>query len=518
MKKLVNSKQMKAIDAYAIHTIGIPPLVLMENAAYSVVSCMEKSISKEDIILVVCGSGNNGGDGLAAARILLNRGYQVDVFLAGNPAHLSEETATQLKILENLEMVIWNHLEEVNFANYTILVDALFGIGLERDIEDEQAAVIAEMNTHEGIIFAVDMPSGISADDGKVKGTAVRADYTVTFGEEKVGQILFPGSEYCGTLVVTDIGFPPSAVDSVASEFYRYEKMDLARLPWRRAYSNKGTFGRVLIVAGAKNMSGAAYLSALAAYRTGAGLVEIMTVESNRLILQGQLPEAILTTINPDLLDTTEEKEKIKQAVGRSDVIVMGPGLGVSDKAKKVLDLVTLYAQVPLIVDADAINIAARYYNTFPLMRGNTCMRLNELNNSLPKGTILTPHLLELARLMDQPVSDIQDNLLNTADTCTNDTDLIYVLKDARSVVAYEDERYLNYSGNNGMATAGTGDVLTGILAALIAQGMDSFEAAKLGVYIHGLAGDVAAAKKNRYSMIASDVVNGLEDVLGGMI
>lgn len=265
-------------------------------------------------------------------------------------------------------------------------------------------------------------------------------------------------------------------------------------------------------------MSGAAYLSALAAYRTGAGLVEIMTVESNRLILQGQLPEAILTTINPDLLDTTEEKEKIKQAVGRSDVIVMGPGLGVSDKAKKVLDLVTLYAQVPLIVDADAINIAARYYNTFPLMRGNTCMRLNELNNSLPKGTILTPHLLELARLMDQPVSDIQDNLLNTADTCTNDTDLIYVLKDARSVVAYEDERYLNYSGNNGMATAGTGDVLTGILAALIAQGMDSFEAAKLGVYIHGLAGDVAAAKKNRYSMIASDVVNGLEDVLGGMI
>ena len=319
-------------------------------------------------------------------------------------------------------------------------------------------------------------------------------------------------------MAVTDIGFPPAAVDSVDSEFYRYEKMDLARLPWRRAYSNKGTFGRVLIVAGSKNMSGAAYLSAHAAYRTGAGLVEIMTVESNRLILQGQLPEAILTTIDPSILEDTAEKGKIKQAVERADAIVMGPGLGVSEKAQKLLDLVTLYADVPLIVDADAINLAAHFYNTFPLMRGNTCLRLNELNNSLPKGTILTPHLLELARLMDIPVNEVQDNLLATADTCTKDTDLVYVLKDARSVVAYEDERYINYSGNNGMATAGTGDVVTGILAALIAQGMDSFEAAKLGVYIHGLAGDVAANKKNRYSMIASDVVNGLEDVLGGMI
>ena len=243
-----------------------------------------------------------------------------------------------------------------------------------------------------------------------------------------------------------------------------------------------------------------------------------MTVESNRLILQAQLPEAILTTLNPDLLDTVDEIEKIKQAVGRADVIVMGPGLGVSEKARKLLDLVTLHADVPLIVDADAINLAAHFYNTFPLMRGNTCLRLNELNNSLPKGSILTPHLLELARLMDKPMSEVQDNLLNTADACTTDNDLVYVLKDARSVVAFGGERYINYSGNNGMATAGTGDVLTGILAALIAQGMNSFEAAKLGVYIHGLAGDVAANKKNRYSMIASDVVSGLEDVLDGMI
>ncbi|MGP6145762.1 NAD(P)H-hydrate dehydratase [Jeotgalibaca sp. A122] len=518
MKKLVNSAQMKKIDMYAIDNIGIPALVLMENAAYAVVSNMEKVISREDIILIVCGSGNNGGDGLAVARILLNRGYQVDVFLAGNPAYLSKETAQQLKIVENLDMVIWNTLDEVNFANYTILVDALFGIGLDRDVDGETTSIIKAMNTHEGIIFAVDMPSGISADDGKIKGVAVRADYTVTFGEEKVGQLLFPGSAYCGTLVVADIGFPPIAADTVDSEFYRYEKSDLARLPRRQAYSNKGTFGRVLIVAGAINMSGAAYLSAHAAYRTGAGLVEILTVDANRTILQTQLPEAVLTTFNPDQLDEAEEKEKIKQAVKRSRVIVMGPGLGVSDESKKLLDYVTLQANVPLIVDADAINVAAHFYNTFPLMRGNACLRLGELNNSLPKGTILTPHLLELARLMDMPVNKIQEDLLNTADICTKDTDLVYVLKDARSVVAHGHERYINSSGNNGMATAGTGDVLTGILAGLVAQGMDSFEAAKLGVYIHGLAGDVAASKKNRYSMMASDVVNGLEDVLGGMV
>lgn len=516
MKKLVNSAQMKAIDAYAMNTIGIPSLVLMENAAYAVVSAMEKVISKEDIILVVCGSGNNGGDGLAVARILLNRGYQVDVFMTGEHVTLTDETATQLRIVENLDMVIWNHLDEVKFSNYTILVDAMFGIGLSRELKNEARTIVDAMNSHEGVIFAVDMPSGIAADDGKVMGAAVRADYTVTFGEEKVGQILYPGSAYCGSLIVADIGFPPGAIEAVDSRYYRYEKHDLARLPMRRSYSNKGSFGRVLIIAGSVNMSGAAFLSAHAAYRTGTGLVEIMTVEENRTILQTQLPEAVLTTFNPSQLGEMAEKAKIKQALKRATVIVMGPGLGISDESKKLLDYVTLEAEVPLIVDADAINVAAEMYNTYPLMRGNACLRLGELNNSLPAGSILTPHLLELARLMDMPLQKIQEDLLATADICTKDTDLVYVLKDSRSVVAYDDERYLNAAGNNGMATAGTGDVLTGILAGLIAQGMPSFEAAKLGVYIHSLAGDVAASKKNRYSMIASDVVDALADVLSG--
>lgn len=513
MKKLVDSQQMRAIDTYAIETIGIPSLVLMENAANQVVKTMESKIDSEDIILVISGSGNNGGDGLAIARILLNRGYQVDVFFAGKLNHLSNETQKQLTILENLDMVIWTSLDEVEFDHYTVLVDALYGIGLTGTVTDASYAIIERMNQHHGLTYAVDMPSGISADDGKVKGIAVKADYTITFGEEKLGQILYPGGQYCGQLILADIGFPPHAAPVIHSDFYRYDRTDLKRLPKRDAYTHKGSFGRVLVVAGSENMSGAAFFSAKAAYRTGAGLVEILTVDANRTILQAQLPEAILTTYNPEDLDSKEEKNAIKKAVERASSIVVGPGLGTSHNSQKLLDLMSLYADVPVVMDADAINIASNYYNTFPLMRNNTYTRINELSNSLPAGSIVTPHMKEFARLTDQPMSVVQEDLLEITDICTKDSHLVFAIKDARSMVAHDSQRYLNYSGNNGMATAGSGDVLTGIIAGLIAQGLPSFEAAKLGSYVHGLAGDYVSQKLSSYSVMASDLIDSLSDV-----
>lgn len=514
MRKLVNQKQMKAIDAYSIEQIGIPAMVLMENAALQSVEIMEATISKEDIILIVSGSGNNGGDGFAVARTLLNRGYQVDVFFAGKTEQLTEEAKQQLDIVEKMDLVIWTDLDEIQFANYTVIVDALLGIGLDREIKGDFVKIIEQINKQESFVYAIDIPSGVSADNGQIMGIAVKADKTITFGLKKVGQLLHPGAEYCGQINVVDSGFPQMAIDAVPSHFHTYGYEDLIRLPARKNYTNKGSFGRVLIVAGSENMSGAAFLSAKAALRMGVGLVEVLTPEANRTIIQAQLPEAILTTFDPENLDDRDEKEKIKQTVERANNVVVGPGIGTSDKSHQLLDLVTLYIETPVVFDADAINLAAEYYNTFPLMREKSCVRINELSSSLPAGSIVTPHLKELARLLDWETSHIQDNLLQAANTCAHDSDLVFVIKDARTIITHGEQRYVNTSGNNGMATGGTGDVLTGIIVGLLAQGVEPFEAAKLGVYIHGLAGDYVAKQKSKYSLIATDLIEALGEIL----
>lgn len=514
MKKLVNSQQMKKIDAFTIDEIGIPAMVLMENAANEVVAAMEERISGEDIILVICGSGNNGGDGMAAARILLNHGFQVDVFLIGERDKLSPESRKQLDIIENLEMVIWDDISEINFKGYTVLVDAIFGIGLDRPAEGKYAETIQLMNAFQGYVFAVDIPSGISADNGQVLGTAVRADVTITFGIEKIGQLLYPGSLHTGKLIVSDIGFPPSAMDVISSNVLFYEESDLFSLPRRAAYSNKGTYGRVVIIAGSANMSGAAFLAAKAAYRSGAGLVQIITPDENRAILQMQLPEAILTTYQPDGLDQESERLKIIDAVSCADAIVVGPGIGRSDAARTVVDLVLENSQIPLIIDADALNILSDRFNDAALPGNDSRARISAVAQAVPVGSILTPHLKELARLLAKDLAEIKADLLGSAVFCTADSDLTFVMKDARTVVAHQDEHYINASGNNGMATGGSGDVLTGIIAGLLAQGLAPSEAAKLGVYIHGLAGDIAAQEKSEYSLMASDLIEALPAVL----
>lgn len=513
MRKLVNQKQMKTIEQYTIDVIGIPSLVLMENAAIQFVGVMTKHTSDEGRILVVCGIGNNGGDGYAIARILANKGYRVDLFSAGDPTQMSTEAHQQSEIIKQLDLTILDDLTEVDFSNYTTVVDALFGIGLNGELEQPYTDLITQINAFEGLIFAVDMPSGLSADTGKVMGVAVKADYTVTFSYEKIGQSLFPASSYCGKLIIVDIGIPQQALEQTETTYHTFDKTDLSKLPKRQAYSNKGTFGKVLIIAGAENMSGAAFLSAKAAYRTGAGLVEILTPEANRVILQTQLPEAILTTYDPENISEKNEKERIKRTIQQADHVVIGPGISTSEATHKLLDLVTLYLTKPVVFDADAINLTANYYNTFPMMRNNSCVRVNELSNSLPPQSIVTPHLKELARLLDRPIMDIQENLLGVADSVTQDSDLIFVMKDTRTIVTYDSDRYINHSGNNGMATGGTGDVLTGIIAGLLVQGCPPPEAAKLGVYIHGLAGDIAAEKVSSRSLLASDVIEALGDV-----
>ena len=322
------------------------------------------------------------------------------------------------------------------------------------------------------------------------------ADKTVTFGFKKLGLVLYPGARYAGELVVKDIGLTEIGFEGKLPKVSSHTPEDMEMLPVRQPYSNKGTFGRVLVVAGSTNMSGAAYLSAKAAYRMGVGLVNIYTVEENREILQTQLPEAILTTYdsqNPDLGDLIA---KIQEA----RVIVVGPGMGRSLSTRIILETVLKVSEVPLVIDADAVNILAEN---------------PDLLEDHRQDIILTPHLGEMSRLIKKNTRQISENIIAEAEDFARKKGLNCVLKDTRTVIARRDGQvFLNQSGNDGMATAGSGDVLTGIIAGLIAQGLGSMEAASLGVYIHGLAGDRAAEKLGRHALMARDIIDSLHYIL----
>ena len=502
MEYIVDSDKMKSIDKYTMEVIKIPPLVLMERAALEIAKKVKLYIEKEDRILVVCGPGNNGADGVAAGRILFLQGYHVAILLTFERENCSEQMKTQLTIAQNLGISIDN---SNTICEYNIIIDALFGIGLSKPIGGKLADLIQEINESNLRVFSVDMPSGISADTGRIMNTAVKTDYTITFGYMKQGLLLYPGADFAGNISVVDIGFPAVALDSVKPDTFYYSTKDLSLLPKRLKHGHKGTFGKVLVIAGSEGMSGAAYLSAKACLKTGAGMVKVFSASSNRSIVQTLLPEALFASYDTE--------DNILSAIGWADVIVIGPGLGLSNKAEKLLDeVIKPQVKADLIIDADAINILANRLDAGGNLSINE--RIDRLSSILPTTSILTPHPMELSRLLGLPMDYISDNIFDIVKQCSYNNELVYVLKNARTIVAYSSKKYINISGNNGMATAGSGDVLTGIIAGLMAQGMKAFEAATLAVYIHGLAGDLAATKIGEYSLMAGDIVNSISDVL----
>lgn len=500
MKYIVDAESMSEIDRYTMEEVGIPSMVLMEKAAMKVVEFMSSRIRRQDKIIAVCGTGNNGGDGVAAVRLLNQLGYHADILLVGDEARASEQMKSQLKIVRNLGMSVYN---SAKVSEYTVIIDSLFGVGLKRSVEGIYEEIIREVNQSDAAIFSIDLPSGINGKDGKILNIAIRAHYTVTFGYYKLGLLLYPGCDYAGEVEVADIGFPTQALEHMPKQAFYYEDADLERLPVRKGRSNKGTFGRVLVIAGSENVSGAAFLSAKAAYRTGAGLVKIMTPESNRIILQTMLPEALLATYQPEQFDFDEFQKELDWAT----TIVIGPGIGVSKCSREIVAYALQNVKFSLILDADAINLLAddEKYVIKDKINQSTVLHL-------PSNVILTPHLKEMSRLINLPVKHIVDNIVDISEQYQSE--YVLVLKDARTIVRDDTHLYVNISGNHGMATGGSGDVLTGVIAGLVAQGMTNFEAAALGVYIHGLAGDYAAQDKNCYSLIAGDIVDALSYVL----
>jgi len=524
LELVLSAGEAKEIDRISIQEIGIPSVVLMEKAAMAVAECVEDICSckskplpfnkclpsvKQDIkILAICGTGNNGGDGVACARILEEKGYNTSVFLAGNIKKATEEMERQLSVARALGVDMVTQLKD---NEYSIIIDALFGTGLSRDIKGEYAEWVSWINSQaSSVIVSADIPSGIDADNGKIYGCAVKADYTVTFGNNKRGIVLFPGVSYSGNVIVADIGFPKKAVRKTSPKAFTYRKEDLKSLmPPRRMRTNKGSYGKVLVIAGSSGMCGACYFAAKAAYRTGCGLVKIATAPQNISVLQAKLPEAI----------TGSYEDGITSALEWADIIAAGPGIGTDSSAIRLVQEVLKEKEKPVVMDADALNV-------LPYITGNISSQDNKeagaVNNTgvintidsynLGSNFIITPHLKEMAGLTGADINDIKENIVCYASS--HKSGCTIVLKDARTVVSDGDSIYINTSGNNALATGGSGDVLCGIIAGLLAQGIPVMEAAALAVFIHGLSAELYTETKSRYSMVASDIIEELPYVL----
>lgn len=487
MKYLPGAQQMKQADQYTIEHLGIPSLELMERAAKSCVACMKEKKMDMSEVCIVCGCGNNGGDGFAVGRLLLKEAGKVTAVMAGDESRCTKECRWQMEQFQKAGGKICNDLPE---GEYSIIADALFGVGLSRKIEGKYARIIDWMNAGSGLKFALDIPSGISSDTGEVLGTAFRADVTVTFQTEKFGIKVYPGKTYAGEIIDTDIGISTGIWERDEEVCGVLEEREYARmLPERKEDSNKGTFGKVLVIAGSKGMSGAAYFNAKAAYRAGAGLVQIYTPEDNRMILQQQLPEAIVTAYEDF------EEEKLRMLLQWADVICIGSGIGQSDRACRILRTTLEYGTVPTVIDADGLNLLSGIKHYEKLF--------------LHKDYILTPHMKEMSRLTGLSVEDLKRNRREVLCDFTEKTEVICVLKDSCTLTGMRGKRpMLNSSGNSAMAKAGAGDVLAGVITAFLAQGLDCRSAAVLGAYIHGKAGDIARDEKGCYSVIAEDLVS----------
>ncbi|NLJ90234.1 MAG: NAD(P)H-hydrate dehydratase [Clostridiales bacterium] len=516
MRQVLDAQAMKWLDDYTINNIGIPSMVLMERAALSVATCIKEHVTKADKILALAGTGNNGADAIAAGRILKQQGYDVDIVLVGNKEKCSLESRNQINIARNLGISLYNN---VDIKEYNVIIDGLLGIGLNQPVRSEFLDYIKAINQADKKVFSIDLPSGICATSGRVLGQAIRADYTITFGYNKIGLILYPGCEYAGQVIVSDIGFP--RIEELEEcnlkhkyKYYIYDNSDLARLPMRKNDSHKGDYGRVLVIAGSKGMNGACYLTSLAAYRSGSGLVKALIPEDNEIAMQALLPEVILSTYERTNRLNDKDKDNIVKELEWADVIALGPGFGKDEISFEILSLVLNKSRVPLVIDADGINILSEILTSKLITNNNNIEeRIGLLREILPKDTILTPHIKELSRLLNIEVSEIKDDIFNVINACTKNNHITFIAKDARTVVAYENDRFINTSGNSGMSTGGSGDVLTGIIASLIGQGLSPREGAVLGVYIHGLAGDTYSREKNQFSLIARDIIDGLAKI-----
>jgi NAD(P)H-hydrate epimerase len=510
--RILTAAQMREADRSTIEDIGIPSLVLMENAGRQVVAALETAYESqlEGRVAVLCGRGNNGGDGFVVARTLLQRGVDVLVCVIGSLETIAGDARTNLDILGQLGVTVveigdaqsWElHFSEI--SKCSLIVDAIFGTGLRSPLGGMLETVVADVNAANVPVVSIDLPSGVSADTSQFIGDCIEASMTVTLGALKLPLVLPPAERCAGDVVIADIGIPHAVIESVEGprvELLAPEQIRQLVTP-RAADAHKGDFGRVTIVAGSRGKTGAACLAGMAALRSGAGLVTVATPESclpivaasHSELMTEPLAETPEGTVAPPALEHLLELDH--------DVIACGPGLGRSpDVARFVRDLIAR-ATVPLVLDADALTVLA----------GDPAA----LAGSDERRLIITPHPGEMARLLGLSLEHVQANRIQAAADLAAMQHVYVVLKGHRTVVATPEGRvFINPSGNPGMATGGTGDVLTGVIAAWLAQLLDAEAACRLGVFVHGTAGDLAEVDQGQVAMTASDLLGNLGPAL----
>jgi ADP-dependent NAD(P)H-hydrate dehydratase / NAD(P)H-hydrate epimerase len=511
--RILNAAQMREADRFTIEDIGIPSSVLMENAGREVVSAIETTYESllDRRVAVLCGRGNNGGDGFVVARTLMQRGVDAAVFVIGSVADIRGDARLNLDILGHLGVAVveisdeqaWElHFSEI--AQCSLIVDAIFGTGLKAALGGMMETVVADVNASGIPIVSIDLPSGLAADTPQLIGDCIDASMTVTLAAPKLPLVLPPGEAHAGDVVIADIGIPPEVIDHLEGPHIELLTPEQVRplVEPRAPDSHKGDFGRVTIIAGSRGKTGAAHLAAMGALKSGAGLVTIATPASCLATVAAMAPEYMTEPLS-DTKNGTVAAAAIDVVLElHHDVIACGPGLGRDAQVGSFVRSLVERATVPLVLDADALTVLAE--------------DPSGLLGREERDVIITPHPGEMARLVGSSVEDVQANRIEVAANFAASRRLYVVLKGHRTVIATPDGHiFINPTGNPGMATGGTGDLLTGMIAAWLAQLLDAEAACRLAVFLHGAGGDLAELSVGQVAMTATDLLAHLAKALG---
>jgi len=492
--------EMRDMDRRAIEEFGIAQEILMENAGQAAYFTILKEYGvKNKNFVTFCGVGHNAGDGLVVSRKIYSNGGKVTVFILGDRSKFKDAAKKNFDIVNKLQIKVID-LQDVSLALETVnkadaIIDALFGTGLDRDVKGEYEDVINMINASQKTVFSIDIPSGINGDTGQVMGTAVKADYTTTFGLPKIGNLLYPGFEQGGKLYVTHISFPPVMQNS---DHLKIATNDPEHISARGKDTHKGNYGKVLFIAGSANYLGAPYFAALSFLKAGGGLSFLATPGNVAAFIGNKGSEIVFVPQENTSSGSIsfENKQQLLQFSESVDMVVIGPGLSLNEETQNLVRELSIEIGKPLLIDGDGITAVANDWE---------CIKKREAP------TILTPHLGEMARIVKQKIDTISNNKIDILQNTAQELNAMIVQKGAHSLIAYPDRRvFINLSGNPGMATAGSGDVLTGTIAAMFGLGFPVNDAVRMGVFLHGFAGDLAAKDKGEDGLLASDIMDQL--------
>lgn len=495
--KIASREQVREIDRSAIEDLQIAGLILMENAGRSVAELIEKEYSQAKNIAIFCGIGNNGGDGFVVARHLISKGFNTQTYICGDEKKYKGDALSNFKSLKNINAEIINLEEKLPlYLECDLIVDCIFGTGLDREVKGFYEKIIEYLNRRDTPILSVDIPSGLDANSGLPHGCCIKADKTLTFALPKTGTVIHPGVDYCGDLYLSGITTPKELEDNINIELITASNIK-PLLSKRNRDTHKGTYGHLFIIAGSPGKSGASVLSALGAQRIGTGLTTVGIPKSLNPVIEEKLTEAMTEPL-AETKNSTLGSGSLKQAVNilsdNKSALAIGPGISTSKQTESFLIKLLKNSTVPVVIDADAITLISNNLRTL---------------KSLIVPVILTPHPGEMARLIGKKNKDVQNDRINVSREFSRKFGVYIVLKGARTVISTPDGKiFINPTGNPGMAAGGMGDVLTGIIGGLLAQGYNAENSCKIGVFVHGLAGDIASEEISESGFLASEIAD----------